>query len=146
MIKHIVISIFHNVIEFWNRHKDDNTLQQSRCAQRNKKYLAHSIHTIQANLLKHIYIFTSCQFSVYLFVSNKRNNDWIDRAQHFVGSSHDHRERLKLVEVKKCRNYSFWKCAILNSKICENFRQIRNGDFSKLNFLTSKEARIALKI
>ena len=36
--------------------------------------------------------------SVCLFVSNKRQNGWTDRAQIFCGTSRDHREGLRMIK------------------------------------------------
>jgi len=39
--------------------------------------------------------------SVCLFVSNKRQNGWTDRAQIFCGTSPDHREGLWMIKIQK---------------------------------------------
>ena len=48
-----------------------------------------------------IYIYFACLFFVCLFVSNKRQNGWIDRAQIFCGTSRDPREGLWMIKISK---------------------------------------------
>ena len=45
-----------------------------------------------------LYINLAC-LSVCLFVSNKLQNGWTDRAQIFCGTSHDHREGLWMIKI-----------------------------------------------
>ena len=64
-----------------------------------------------------IYIYFACLFFVCLFVSNKRQNGWIDRAQIFCGTSRDPREGLWMIKISKnlclkvfyfCKKKYFW--------------------------------------
>ena len=58
--------------------------------------------SIWVYVLLHLYIYkfglSVCLF-VCLFVSNKRQNGWTDRAQFFCGTSRDHREGLWMIKI-----------------------------------------------
>ena len=62
------------------------------------------------NITKNICIFFACM-SVCLFVSNKRQNGWTDRAPIFCGTSHGPREGFWMIEFKKIASNKirFWK-------------------------------------
>ena len=58
-----------------------------------------------------IYIYFACLF-VCPFVSNKRQNIWIDRAKMMCGTSHDPQGRYKVAQNYKkwCpEDFDFWK-------------------------------------
>ena len=68
--------------------------------------------------------------SVCLFVSNKRQNGWTDRAQFFCGTSRDHREVYEWskfqifvsIKIRSSLNFwKFWKSTKFFVKICELF-------------------------
>ena len=59
---------------------------------------------VYIGIFTHIYISIykfglSVWVSVCLFVSNKRQNSWTDRAQIFCGTSRDHREGLWMIKI-----------------------------------------------
>ena len=70
------------------------------------------IHSPSCNL----YINLACLF-VCLFVSNKRQNGWTDRAQIFCGTSCDPREGLWMIK--------FSKICLHQNSIFENFENLR---------------------
>ena len=80
-----------------------------------------------AKMLKSIYKFG---LSVCLFVSNKRQNGWTDRAQIFYGTSRDHREGLWMFKISNiCLHQNsifikFSKILKIHEIVCENPRII----------------------
>ena len=68
--------------------------------------------------------------SVCLFVSNKRQNGWTDRAQIFCGTSHDHRKGLWMIKISNiCLHQNsifikFLKILKIHEIFCENPRII----------------------
>ena len=68
--------------------------------------------------------------SVCLFVSNKRQNGWTDRAQIFCGTSRDHREGLWMIKISNIYPYQtsifikFLKILKIHEIFCENPRII----------------------
>ena len=65
---------------------------------KNRNYKMSQINWWSFLLPKSIYKFSlSVLVSVCLFVSNKRENGWTDRAQIFCGTSRDHREGLWII-------------------------------------------------
>ena len=84
------------------------------------------VHLWYFKLILSIYKFgLSVWVSVCLFVSNKRQNGWTDRAQIFCWTSRDHREGLWMIKnLKKCvlkvfnfvKNLNSWKSAIFFCK------------------------------
>jgi len=69
-------------------------------------------------------------FSVCLFVSNKRQNGWTDRAQIFCGTSRDHRGGLRMIKISNmCFHQNsifikFLKILKIHEFFCENLRII----------------------
>ena len=76
-----------------------------------------------------LYINLAC-LSVCLFVSNKRQNRWTDRAQIFCRTSHDHREGLWIIKISNICLYQnsivikFFKILKIREIFCENPRII----------------------
>ena len=66
-------------------------------------------------------------FDVCLFVSNKRQNGWTDRAQIFCGTSRDHREGLWMIK--------FSKICLNKNLIFVNFENPWNFFFKSVKFL-----------
>ena len=77
---------------------------------------------LNKDLYTYTFLVTSCEklcLFVCPFVSNKRQNGWTDQAQIFCGISHDHREGLWMMKIKKklC-----WKAFYF----CKNFLNLEN--------------------
>ena len=99
----------------------DRTNKQ-RDTQRNKQrlllYISKYMYIIGTQSESSIYKFgLSVCLSVCLFVSNKRQNGWTDRAQIFCGTSCDPREGLWMIKFSK-----IW---IYQNLIFENFENPR---------------------
>ena len=77
------------------------------------------VKLISSQLCKHDFVSSIYKFglsvclSVCLFVSNKRQNGWTDRAHIFCGTSHDPREGLWMIK--------FSKICLHQNSIFENF-------------------------
>ena len=77
----------------------------------------------------YLYINLAC-LSVCLFVSNKRQNGWTDRAQIFCGTSRDSREGLWIIKISNiCLQQNsivikFFKILKIREIFCENPRII----------------------
>ena len=85
------------------------------------------------NYRNHLYINLACLFvcfGVCLFVSNKRQNGWTDRAQIFCGTSRDPREGLWMIKISNiCLHQNsifikFLKILKIHEIFCENPRII----------------------
>jgi len=70
-----------------------------------KSVLLFLLYSVQCTVHnRNLYINLTCLsvlVFVCLFVSNERQNGWIDRAQIFCGTSRDHREGLWMIKIKK---------------------------------------------
>ena len=85
------------------------------------KYVFLYIFTASSNKHRNLYINLACLGAVCLFVSNKRQNDWSDRAQFFCGTSRDPREGLWMIK--------FSKICLHQNSIFENFENPLNFFF-----------------
>ena len=90
--------------------------------------LIYQVREVIRQGLYHLYINLACLFvclGVCLFVFNKRQNGWTDRAKIFCGTSRDHREVLWMIKnFRKCvlKVFNFVKKKFL--KIREFFLNI----------------------
>ena len=81
------------------------------------------------NILHSLHSLSVCLF-VCLFVSNKRQNGWTDRAQFFCGTSRDSREGLWIIKISNiCLHQNsifikFLKILKIHEFFCENLRII----------------------
>ena len=101
------------------------------CLNKNKQYLIFLIYIIKLFLRSCIWLV--CLFvclGVCLFVSNKRQNGWTDRAQIFCGTSKDPREGLWMIKISNiCLHQNsivikFLKILKIREIFCENTRII----------------------
>ena len=86
-------------------------------------------NTFKTNLLLYKFGLSVC-LSVCLFVSNKRQNGWTDRAQIFCGTSREPREGLWIIKISNICLYQnsivikFLKILKIREIFCENPRII----------------------
>ena len=74
------------------------TLLISAICHKFKFSISYTFATYWCEPIIHLYINLAC-LSVCLFVSNKRQSGWTDRAQIFCGSSRDHMEGLWMIKI-----------------------------------------------
>ena len=93
-----------------------------------------------------------CLF-VCLFVSNKRQNGWTDRAQIFCGTSRDHREGLWMIKISNICLHQNWifinflKILKIHEIFCENpliifvlFYNVHKENMFTINLEDGREA------
>ena len=105
------------------------TLLISAICHKFKFSISYTFATYWCEPIIHLYINLAC-LSVCLFVSNKRQSGWTDRAQIFCGSSRDHMEGLWMIKISNiCLHQNsifikFLKIFKLHEIFCENPRII----------------------
>ena len=118
---------FINILALESENKDTEN-QEKRNNYEDADTLNQRIRIFWVCLCSHLYINLACLF-VCLFVSNKRQNGWTDRAQIFCRTSRDSREGL-------------WKIKILNICLHQNSIVIKFLKILKIREIFSENPRI----
>ena len=89
-------------------------------------YPVTSIRLLFLHLDKTSSIYIYFMSVVYLFVSNKRQNGWTDPAQIYCGTSHEPREGLWIVIIKKNSFKNFWFFKMHKKSIKKQQLKVKN--------------------